>query len=229
MNVRFDMNTLYLSDSIRAKRVMCLTDAVTLLAGELHLSMSDIVSPVLNAFGTQLSDALPEDLRQMLIPIIPKLVGTASDGQDNTRAFLGLDWLIRRWTSKWIDLAGLTVMASDLRSLAQIDDAPAVLASGLLLLQANTDTSFAWRQVLLQKGLLEEQSLILSRSWMSICNAVCTTFRYIDESHYLKTIAVSTMATAIQIVAVSDRNMLPIVIREMQLSAIELLRKMVLL
>lgn len=36
--------------------------------------------------------------RQTLKPFLPRMVGTAGDGQDEARAYLALDWLVRTYT-----------------------------------------------------------------------------------------------------------------------------------
>jgi hypothetical protein len=87
------------------------------------------VSPQLVIFGTILNDALPDDRRQELVPLIPGLVGTAGDGFHKVRSLMALDWLIRVYTPTWLDLAGLKVHAQTLRDLPSIVDAGGVEAA----------------------------------------------------------------------------------------------------
>jgi hypothetical protein len=82
---------------------LCLMEAVAYVRGVEHTDHPACVSPVLGAFGRNLNDVLPDDLRQNLIPLIPDLPGTAGDGHDEERGYMALDWLIRTWLP---DLAG---------------------------------------------------------------------------------------------------------------------------
>jgi len=97
------------------------------LAGDGHSSDCPArVSPVLHAAATRLSQSLPEDRRQELKRYLPSggspspLDGTASDGRDETRGYLALDWLLRRCAPAWLGQAGLTAAASGLRDLPRI-------------------------------------------------------------------------------------------------------------
>jgi hypothetical protein len=72
----------------------CLLEAVAYVAGEEWTDEPQCVSPVLGVFGRSLNDILPDDRRQELVPLIPKLIGTR-DEQDEARSYLALDWLIR--------------------------------------------------------------------------------------------------------------------------------------
>ena len=98
------------------------------------------VSPVLHTFGMRLNDVLPDDRRQELKFVLPNgddpLAGTASDGLDETRGYLALDWLIRTWTPAWLDLAGLTEEATALRDLRRIADLLAAQSAGQVVRQA---------------------------------------------------------------------------------------------
>jgi hypothetical protein len=114
---------------------LCLMEAVAYLAGEPHTDRPKCVSPVLGAYGRALNDILPQDRRQQLIPLIPRIVGTAGDGRDESRSYMALDWLIRTYLPAWLDLAGITEEARVLRELGRIVDLvsaqrvrPAVLA-----------------------------------------------------------------------------------------------------
>ena len=109
---------------------MCLMEAVAHLAGEEHSDRPACVSPVLGDFGRSLNDKLDDELRQSLKPFIPALIGTAGDGLDETRGYLALDWLIRTYSPAWLDLAGLTGEAQQLRSLRCIADLASACSAG---------------------------------------------------------------------------------------------------
>ena len=106
------------------------------------------VSPVLHAYGMRLNDALPDDRRQLLKRYLPNgadvLAGTASDGRDETRSYIALDWLIRTWTPAWLDLAGLAAEAASLRDLRRIADSIAAQAAGPVISNAREKSAAAW-------------------------------------------------------------------------------------
>ena len=81
--------------------------------------------------------------RQRLVPFLPRMVGTAGDGQDEARSYLALDWLIRTYTPAWLDLAGLTAEATALRDLRRIVDTVTAQAAGLLVQDARSEASAA--------------------------------------------------------------------------------------
>ena len=88
------------------------------------------MSPVLRAYGISLNDQWDDEKRQELKRFIPVLPGTAGDGQDEARSYLALDWLIRTHTPAWLDLAGLTAEAQELRDLRE--PPPAAVEPGRL-------------------------------------------------------------------------------------------------
>src|SRR5580658_6809305 len=93
------------------------------------------VSPVLHAFGMRLNDALPDDTRQRLIRYLPNgtspLAGTADDGKDETRSYMALDWLIRVYLPRWLDLVpSLSGHASAVTGLPVIADLESARAAG---------------------------------------------------------------------------------------------------
>ena len=100
----------------------CLLETVSYIAGEPFSDHPTCVSPVLIAYGVALNDSWPDEQRQKLVPFIPRMIGTAGDGQDEARSFLALDWLVRTYTPAWLDLAGLSVEASALREHPPITD-----------------------------------------------------------------------------------------------------------
>ena len=73
---------------------LCLLEAVAWFRGIAHTDHPACVSPVLAAFGRIFNDYLPADIRQQLVPFIPRMPGTAGDearasrppyGRSNTR------------------------------------------------------------------------------------------------------------------------------------------------
>lgn len=94
----------------------CLLEAVSWVAGETWSERPDCVSHTLKALGIALNDALADDTRQQLVPLIPALVDTAADGLERRRADLATDWLIRTYLPTWLRLTpGLVDHAERLR------------------------------------------------------------------------------------------------------------------
>ena len=102
---------------------VCLMEAVAWLAREPHSDKPNCVCPVLGAFGRGLNDCLDVERRGRLKPLIPALVGTASDGHADARGFMAMDWIVRTYTPAWLRLARLDTEADGLQSLPEIADA----------------------------------------------------------------------------------------------------------
>ena len=107
----------------------CLFEAYNRAARHTHTdSRPPGVSPVLHRFGMRLNDLLPDEKRQRLAIYLPKpgvpspLDGTAHDGRDVTRAYMAADWAVRTAAPAWLDLAGLSSHAADLRALPALTD-----------------------------------------------------------------------------------------------------------
>lgn len=122
---------------------LCLLEAAAYMAGEKHSDHPACVSPILGAFGRELNDRLDDAKRQLLKPTIPAMLGTAGDGLDEARGYLALDWLIRTYTPAWLDLAGLTAEAAELRALRRIVDLAAAEAAGPVV-RAGAAGDVAW-------------------------------------------------------------------------------------
>jgi hypothetical protein len=84
----------------------CAMELVSWLAGEKFSDRPSCTSPVLSSFLVRLNDGLPEDLRQELKPYLPRVIGTAGDGQDEARGWLAADFTIRTVLPTWLELAG---------------------------------------------------------------------------------------------------------------------------
>ena len=108
----------------------CAMEVVAFLAGEGITDAPQCSSQVLRTFTIGLNDQWSDEQRQKLRPYLPRMVGTANDGQEEARSFLALDWLIRTFTPAWLDLAGLADAAAELRALRRIADIAAAEAAG---------------------------------------------------------------------------------------------------
>ena len=122
----------------------CLLEVVAMFAGQPFNDAPKCVSPVLRGFGISLNDQWDDVQRQTLRPFIPRLPGTAGDGLDEARSYLALDWLVRTYTPAWLDLAGLTEAAAELRALRRIADMAAAETAGPVVRQAQTKAAAAW-------------------------------------------------------------------------------------
>ena len=123
---------------------VCLMEAVAWLAREPHSDDPKCVCPVLGAFGRDLNDRLDVERRQRLKPLIPALVGTASDGHAEARGFMAMDWIVRTYTPAWLRLAGLDSEADGLQSLPEIADAATLRGAQEMLDAARKSAAAAW-------------------------------------------------------------------------------------
>lgn len=73
---------------------LCVMEAVAWLAGETHSDHPTCACPVISGFLRRLNDRLPDDLRQQLKPLIPRLIGSRSTDRAVVlrRAHLAADW-----------------------------------------------------------------------------------------------------------------------------------------
>lgn len=105
-------------------------------------------TPVVRAYCTSLNDGLEDEPRQLLRPYLARTIGTAEDGLDGVRAWIGMDWLIRTYVPAWLVAAGLSTNANSLAQLAPIirsADLPSALQA---LRDARQQTRAAWAGLL---------------------------------------------------------------------------------
>ena len=122
----------------------CAMEVVSWLAGLGHTDAPECASPVLRDFTINLNDTWGPVQRQKLVPFLPRMVGTANDGQDEARSYLALDWLIRTHTPAWLELAGLTEDAQNLRGLPEIVDLVTAEQAGAVVRTAYEHADAAW-------------------------------------------------------------------------------------
>lgn len=108
----------------------CAMEVVSWLAGQGFTDAPGCASRVLTKYTINLNDTWKEADRQRLVPLLPRMVGTAGDGKDEARAYLALDWIIRTYTPAFLDLANLTAEAQSLRDLRRIVDLASAEAAG---------------------------------------------------------------------------------------------------
>ena len=96
------------------------------------------VSPALHVFGMRLNDCLPDDTRQRLVRYLPNgddpLAGTEGDGREETRGYIALDWLIRTYLLRFLELSPrLSAHAASVRKLPRIDSMETAEAAGVIV------------------------------------------------------------------------------------------------
>lgn len=121
----------------------CAMEVVAWLAGEGHTDAPQCASRVLRNMTIGLNDTWDTDERQKLAPFLPRMVGTGDDGLDEARSYLALDWMIRTYTPAWLDLAGHTKEAQELRDLRRIVDLATAEAAGPVVKAGNEVASAA--------------------------------------------------------------------------------------
>src|SRR5215469_17881232 len=91
------------------------------------------------------SDVCSSDLLAVLLPNgTSPLAGTETDGRDETRGYMALDWLLRTFAPAWLDLAGLAGEASALRDFRRVADLAAAQAIRQHVDTASAKASAAW-------------------------------------------------------------------------------------
>ncbi|HKP99850.1 MAG TPA: hypothetical protein VJ735_05920, partial [Actinomycetes bacterium] len=117
-----------------APQAFCVMEAVAYVAGEPHTDTPECACPVISAFLRRWNDDLDDSSRQILKPLIPKLVGSRSTAAvEDARAWLLADWMIRTYTPAWLELAGLGSQAAALRALPSVGSSSAAAAASPVL------------------------------------------------------------------------------------------------
>jgi hypothetical protein len=103
----------------------CVMELAAYLANEPWSDAPACVSPVITAFLVSWNDALPDaDRERLLKPLAWQVLGTkTTDADEETRAWMATDWLVRVQAPAWLRLAGLAEHAQALEALARISDA----------------------------------------------------------------------------------------------------------
>jgi hypothetical protein len=140
---------------------MCLLEAASFIAGEAFTDHPECVSPVLGSFGRALNDVLPDDKRQRLVPLIPRIIGTRGDGNDARRSYISLDWLIRTYLPTFLALT-LPEEAEKVKALAPITDMATARAAGTVVRAAGAAArAAAWDLLAPTVATLQESAIRL--------------------------------------------------------------------
>jgi hypothetical protein len=124
---------------------LCVVEAVAYIAREQHSDHPVCVSPVIATFLRSWNDALSTDDRQRLKDLIPVVMDTVSTPEDeNRRAWMCVDWLVRGYTPAWLRLAGLSAQADRLANLPQLKEGVDVPSIGPVIEAVRSDAAAAW-------------------------------------------------------------------------------------
>lgn len=100
----------------------CLMEAVAYIAGERHSDHPACASRILTAHGIRLNDRFDDEERQLLAPLIPKLVGTrTTHAVDVKRYYVLVDSAVRVTVPMGLEAVGWKDLADKLRALPEID------------------------------------------------------------------------------------------------------------
>lgn len=107
-------------------------------AGTPWSDRSNRVCPVIGVFMEAWHEGLPPDERELLVPLIAKIVRSrATPRIEEARALVAADWLVRIYTPAWLDLAGLREQARQLYDLPRITEASQAFAMRAVLAQVS--------------------------------------------------------------------------------------------
>jgi hypothetical protein len=126
------------------QNAFCVMEAAAYITGEPWSDAPACVSPVIAAFLRTWNDQLPEPPRTALLrPLLPLVIGTrTTDADEETRAWMATDWLVRVQAPAWMDLSErLKPHAAALRALPPLASAEIAAACQSVLESAE---SAAW-------------------------------------------------------------------------------------
>jgi hypothetical protein len=104
----------------------CIMDWASFVTGEEWSDQPSCVSPVLRSFLIRLNDRLGDEDRQALKPYLPKVIGTAGDGQDAARRALAAKYVVNTGLPDWLEMAGMLDRAAQLREMEVTEWTPAL-------------------------------------------------------------------------------------------------------
>lgn len=126
----------------------CLLEAAAWVAGEDWSDSPDCASPIIAAFLRTWNDDLDDSARQSLKKYIVTVHGTLAAGpligsrgtpeQEDARAWMAVDWLVRVYTPVWLRAAALDAHADRLEALPTIRDELGIAAMRPVLAAART-------------------------------------------------------------------------------------------
>ena len=127
---------------------LCVMEAVAFVAGNPWSDHPECACPVISAFMRAWNDGLPNDAdrNRLLRPFIDRLVGSkATKKIQNRRAWLAVDWTVRVFTPKWLELVpSLTEHVTALQAHEEIADLAGLLAAQPKLNASSKASAAAW-------------------------------------------------------------------------------------
>ena len=126
---------------------MCAMEAVAWIAGEPWSDAPQCASRVISQFMRSWNDVLPDaDRTRVLMPLLPEIIGTRTTSTDDqTRAWMAIDWVVRVFTPRWLREAGLMDHAVRIERLAPlVDEATAVASKQTLRAAEAAAWAAAW-------------------------------------------------------------------------------------
>ena len=141
-----DLATLMLAKGAHhPDHTFCVMEAVAFIAGEPWTDTPECVSPTIGAFLRNWNDSVDDAFRQRLKPYIERVLDTRTTAADEeTRAWLATDWLVRVHAPAWLELAGLTADATALRNLPALTSSEIAVAVQSVLEGARQRAAAAW-------------------------------------------------------------------------------------
>ena len=122
----------------------CVMELTSFLAHEPWSDAPQCASPVIAAFLRSWNDSVSDDFRQRLKPYAARVIGTrTTDADETTRAWLATDWMVRTMAPAWLELAGLSAQAAELRALQPLTTAAIALSVREILSRVRTDAAAA--------------------------------------------------------------------------------------
>lgn len=121
--VKLDLPTLKLEESSHdgPEDGFCVMEAVAYMAGEPWSDKPKCASPAIAGFLRSWNDGMKDDERQALKQYIPRLINSrGSDWLEVARAYKAVDWNIHVRAAAFLEDAGLTDHATNLRALPEI-------------------------------------------------------------------------------------------------------------
>lgn len=143
--LELDTLTLAAGSHAHTQDAMCVMEAVAYVAGEPWSDHPQCVSPVIASFLRRWNDDLNDADRQMLKPFVARLPGTnTGSADDETRAWLVTDWMVREYLPAWLDAANLKDQADAVRSLSPVTAVDAWEAARKTVSVAGEKSAAAW-------------------------------------------------------------------------------------
>ena len=120
-------------------------EAAAWIAGEPWSDHPTCASPVIASFMRSWNDSLSDDDRQMLVPYVVRVVGTANGAKiENARAWMATDCLVRTQTPMWLRLAKLPDQAAELEALIPLTNTATARKAQPTIEAARSRADAAW-------------------------------------------------------------------------------------